>query len=77
MQRGDQPARGGALPCCGMENHSASGKKEGMAAQPPTGKELLDRTEQKEDDRLAAEEAGELADEDEAAVEDAREERIP
>jgi hypothetical protein len=60
-----------------MENKNASGSDEGKAAQPPTEKELLDRADQAEDDRLAAEEAGEVEDEDEAVVEDAREERVP
>ena len=77
MQRGDQPGRDGALSCCGMDNKSASGSGEGKPAQPPTEKELLDRADQVEDDRLAAEEAGEVEDEDEAVVEDAREERVP
>ena len=44
---------------------------------PPTSKELLDDADEGEDDRIAAEEAGEIADEDSAVVTDAREERVP
>ena len=60
-----------------MDTKSASGSNEGKAAQPPTEKQLVDEAEVQEDDRLMAEEAEQVGDEDEAAVEDAREERIP
>ena len=43
----------------------------------PHKPELREGLEEVEDDRVAAEEAGEEADEDEAAVTDAREGRIP
>lgn len=40
-------------------------------------KEIVERADEQEDDRLMAEEGEEVGDEDKAAVEDAREERIP
>ena len=43
----------------------------------PTNKELQSDAEEAEDARIAAEEGEEIAAEDEAAVEDAREEVVP
>ena len=48
-----------------------------MATEKEPEKKLLDEVDEAEDDRSAAEEAAEVADEDEAAVTDAREERVP
>ncbi len=45
--------------------------------QPPTEEELQEHIEESEDDRIAAEEAEDVADEDEAAARDARSERVP
>jgi len=43
----------------------------------PTNKELQSDAEEAEDARIAAEEESEIADEDEAAVENARDETVP
>ncbi len=58
---------------------SKSGPETGdtRSAEPPTSDELLDHVDEAEDDRVAAEEAAEVADEDEVAATDAREERVP
>jgi hypothetical protein len=61
----------------GTKSKDQGEKATGPKTEPPTEAELLDRAEEQEDDRLAAEEADEVDDEDTAAVEDAREERVP
>ena len=43
----------------------------------PTNEELQEDIDESEDDRVAAEEAGDIADEDAAAAKDARGGRIP
>jgi hypothetical protein len=43
----------------------------------PTEEDLVEDVDESEDDRVAAEEASDIADEDDAAVRDAREGRIP
>ena len=45
--------------------------------EPPSGEELQEHIEEAEDDRVAAEEASDIADEDDAAARDARGGRIP
>ncbi|HEY2746257.1 MAG TPA: hypothetical protein VGL86_16595 [Polyangia bacterium] len=44
---------------------------------PPSEDELVERADEEEDDRVAAEEASEIGNEDAGVVTDAREERIP
>ena len=46
-------------------------------SEPPSDQELQEHIEEAEDDRVAAEEASEVGDEDEAAARDASEGRIP
>jgi hypothetical protein len=60
-----------------MATKSQPGKKQTDKTEPPTSDELLDDVDEAEDDRVAAEEGSEIADEDEAVVTDAREERVP
>jgi len=48
-----------------------------MSPTTPTNEELQKDIEEAEDDRVAAEEASEVGDEDEAAARDASEGRIP
>ena len=43
----------------------------------PTEKDIVDDSKEAEDDRVAAEEASEIEDEDDAAARDAREGAIP
>jgi hypothetical protein len=43
----------------------------------PTEEDLVEDVDESEDDRVAAEEASDVADEDDAAARDAREGRIP
>jgi hypothetical protein len=43
----------------------------------PTEEDLVEDVDESEDDRVAAEEAADVADEDDAAARDAREGRIP
>ena len=43
----------------------------------PTEEDLVEDVDESEDDRVAAEEASEVGDEDDAAARDAREGRIP
>jgi hypothetical protein len=45
--------------------------------EPPTEDELQEHIEESEDDRVAAEEAGDVANEDAAAARDARSGRVP
>jgi hypothetical protein len=51
-----------------MATESEPGKKQTDEAEPPTSQELLDDVDEAEDDRVAAEEGSEIADEDAAAV---------
>lgn len=60
-----------------MATKSQSGTKQTDTAEPPTSRELLDDVDEAEDARVAAQEESEIADEDAAAVTDAREERLP
>jgi hypothetical protein len=61
----------------GNKSEDQGKKATDARTEPPTETELLDRADEQEDDRLMAEEADEVDDEDSAVVEDAREERVP
>jgi hypothetical protein len=52
-------------------------KEKGASEEAPTADALIGDAIEAEDDRQAAEEASEIADEDEAVVEDARDARVP
>ncbi len=45
--------------------------------EPPSNEELQEHIEEAEDDRVAAEEAEDIGDEDEAAARDAAADRVP